>query len=179
MPKGNKKVKGPKVNTVITKQGEELKVFEDLGDFETYLKNETDDDEFDNQHCQVRYYPPFILQETKNGDPERIKDTANCHSKKFVRHLHHHVEKHLLKEIGAALTLDNLKFTDKSKDAQFDKVTWHYVEKDCFVKDRNFTLQVDVSCTNDTAMVDVDYRTVPVREPPAEEQQQQQNDSLI
>ncbi|CCF56439.1 hypothetical protein KAFR_0B01400 [Kazachstania africana CBS 2517] len=155
-----KKNKGPKYNTIVTKAGESLKVFEDLNDFEVFLKNETEDNEFDKIHCQLKYYPPFILAQA-HDDPEKIKETANCHSKKFVRHLHHHVEKHLLKDIRAAVGQPDLKFKNKSKEEQFDKITWNYNdEAEC--NDRKFNVRIQVSCNNNNAMVDVDYKTDPL-----------------
>ncbi|QLL32328.1 hypothetical protein HG536_0C04970 [Torulaspora globosa] len=156
-----KKDKGPKVSTVTTKEGETLKVFEDLNDFETFIKQETEDDSFDNLHCQLRYYPPFVLQEAHN-DPEKIANTANCHSKKFVRHLHQHVEKHLLKDIKAAVNLRDLKFRNKSKDESFERIVWHYGE-DTEYHEKKFHIEVGVTCNHDNAMVDVDYKTVPLR----------------
>lgn len=151
------------MTTVVTKTGESLKLFEDLNDFEMFIRNEVEDDEFDNIHCQLKYYPPFVLQDAKDHDPEKIKDTENCHSKKFVRHLHQHVEKHLLKDIKEALQQPTLKFHDKSKDATFEKITWHYGEQ-TELHNKKFKVQIDVSCNNDGAMVDVDYKTVPIKE---------------
>lgn len=164
MPRNNKKNKGPKVSTVTTKDGEEVKVFEDLEDFEIYLKNEKDDNnEFDNLHCQLKYYPPFVLNETPDKDPEKIKDTLNCHSKKFVRHLHQHVEKHLLKDIREhCLDQPNLKFKDKSKDVKFDKITWFYRDQ-TEINNKKFDINIEVSCNNNGALVDVDYKTIPIQ----------------
>ncbi|EDO15073.1 hypothetical protein Kpol_411p18 [Vanderwaltozyma polyspora DSM 70294] len=158
-----KKDKKPKVATITTKSGETLKVFEDLAQFEDFLKHETeDDDDFDNVHCQLKYYPPFVLHEA-HDDPEKIKDTANSHSKKYVRHLHQHVEKHLLKEIKEALQLPDLKFKDKSKDEDFEKIVWNYGDTGEF-HDRKFRISISVTCKHDDAMVDLDYKTVPLTE---------------
>ncbi|CCF60703.1 hypothetical protein KAFR_0L00950 [Kazachstania africana CBS 2517] len=155
-----KKDNKPKFSTVLTKSGESLKVFEDLDTFETYLKNEIEDDEFDNVHIQVNYYPPFVMHKN-HDDPEKIKDTENSHSKKFVRHLHQHVEKHLLKDIKNALHQPDLKFRDKNKDESFEKITWHYGDE-TEVNSRKFKLAVDVTCVHNDAMVSVDYKTMPV-----------------
>ncbi|CAL9734323.1 respiratory growth induced protein 2 [Monosporozyma servazzii] len=162
MPKNNKKNKGPKVKSITNKAGEEIKVFEDLDDFETYLKNETEDNEFDHLHCQLKYYPPFVLNEAPDKDPEKIKESVNCHSKKFVRHLHQHVEKHLLKDIsGKCLEQPELKFRDKSKQSEFDRVTWLYKDQ-AEINNKKFGINLEVSCNNNGAMVDVDYRTAPI-----------------
>ncbi|CCD22406.1 Rgi2p NDAI_0A02480 [Naumovozyma dairenensis CBS 421] len=158
MPKN--KNKGPKMTTVTTKSGEQLKVFEDLNDFETYIKNETEDNEFDNVHCHLKYYPPFVLHDARD-DPEKIKDTANSHSKKFVRHLHQHVEKHLLKDIKMALDQPDLKFKNKSKQETFEKIVWNY-DDETELNDKRFKVTVEVTCNHDGAMVDVDYKTAPV-----------------
>lgn len=156
----NKKDKKPKVTTVVNKDGESVKVFEDLETFETFIKNETEDENFGNLHCQLSYYPPFVLH-ANHDDPEKIKDTENSHNKKFVRHLHQHVEKHLLKDIKEALRLPNMKFHDKNKDEQFDKITWHYAES-TELESKKFRVNVDVTCHHDDAKVEVDYKTVPI-----------------
>lgn len=154
--------KKPNFNTITTKSGETLKVFDDLDTFETFIKNETEDDEFDNVHCQLKYYPPFVLHESRD-DPEKIKDTVNCHSKKFVRHLHQHVEKHLLKDIKTALNQPELKFKNKSKEEKFEKITWNYNDE-TEINTKKFKIEVEVSCNNAGAMVDVDYKTVPLQQ---------------
>ncbi|CCC70400.1 hypothetical protein NCAS_0E03300 [Naumovozyma castellii] len=156
-----KKDKGPKVTTVTTKSGEQLKVFEELDDFERYLREEVEDSKnVDNMHLQLNYYPPFVLHHI-HDDPDNIKDTDNSHNKKFVRHLHQHVEKHLLKDIKEALQDPDLKFKDKSKDESFEGIVWHYAQ-DTQVKNKKFKVQVNVSCNHTDAMVAVDYQTMPL-----------------
>lgn len=154
-----KKNKGPKVSTLTTKQGEKVQVFENLGDFETFIKQETEDDEFDRLHCMLSYYPPFVLHEA-HDDPEKISEQANSHSRKFVRHLHQHVEKHLLRDLAVALESPDLKFGDKSKDQSFERVVWHYAD-DANYHDKPFHVQVDVTARHEDALVNVDYRTTP------------------
>ncbi|KAL3232926.1 Respiratory growth induced protein 1 [Nakaseomyces bracarensis] len=158
MAKKDKKVK---VSTVVTKDGESLKVFEDLGDFEHFIQNETEDEEFDHIHCKLTYFPPFVLHEA-HDDPEKIKDTNNSHNKRFVRHLHQHIEKHLLKDIKEALHKPELKFHNKSKEETFEQITWHYGEETEY-HDKKFRLEVTVMCHHDNAHVDVDYKTVPIQ----------------
>lgn len=154
-----KKDKGPKVSTITTKAGETLKVFEDLDDFEMFIKNETEDDDFDHVHCRLKYFPPFVMHES-HDDPDKIKDTANCHSKKFVRHLHQHVEKHLLKDIKERIRQPGLKFKDKGKEETFDHIRWSYNDVANY-HEKDFEIHVTVECHNDSAMVDVDYLTRP------------------
>lgn len=156
-----KKNKGPKMSTVTTKEGETLKVFEDLKDFENFIKQETEDEEFDNLHCELKYYPPFVLHEA-HEDPDKISETVNSHSKKFVRHLHQHVEKHLLKDIKDAIRKPDLKFSEKSKQETFDKIVWQYGD-DTEYHDRKFHIHLGITCTHDNALVDVDYRTIPIK----------------
>ncbi|CAG62868.1 uncharacterized protein GVI51_M12507 [Nakaseomyces glabratus] len=155
-----KKEKKAKVATITTKSGESLKVFEELNDFETFLRGEVEDNEFDHVHCKAKYYPPFVLHES-HDDPEKIKDTNNSHNKKFVRHLHQHVEKHLLKDIREMFQNPDLKFKNKSKEETFEKITWHYADES-ELNAKKFRIQLDVTCTHDGAMVDVDYRTEPI-----------------
>lgn len=161
MTKSKKKDKGPKMSLGTTKSGEQFKLFEDLTDFETYLKNETEDNEFDNLFCKLKYYPPFVLKDAKS-DPEKIQEKVNCHSKKFVRHLNQHVEKHLLKDINEALLQDvDLKFKNKSKDKQVNKMTWFYNDER-EINNKKFKVDLQISCNNEGAMVEVEYRTTPV-----------------
>ncbi|SCV99894.1 LAFE_0B04852g1_1 [Lachancea fermentati] len=155
-----KKDKKPKITTVTTKEGDTMKVFEDLDTFQTFIKNETEDDEFDHVRCHLKYYPPFVLHES-HEDPEKIKDTANSHSKKFVRHLHQHVEKHLLKDIKKSAQLPELTFKDKSKEETFEHVVWKYNDKTQY-HGKDFEVHVTVECHSDSAYIDVDYLTQPV-----------------
>lgn len=156
-----KKNKGSKVSTVTNKQGEIFQMFESLKDFETFIKQETEDDEFDRIHCMLNYYPPFVLQRA-HDDPEQISEQNNCHSRKFVRHLHQHVEKHLLKDLAVALQSPNLKFNDKSKDQSFEKIIWTYND-DASYHDKPFHVKVDVTARREDALVNVDYRTTPAK----------------
>ncbi|CCH63134.1 hypothetical protein TBLA_0J01380 [Henningerozyma blattae CBS 6284] len=155
-----KKDTKPKFTTVVTKQGESLKVFEDMETFERFIKDSEEDDNFNNVHCQIHYYPPFVMHASHDNE-EKVKDTDNSHNKKFVRHVHQHVEKHLLKEIKDALDMPDLKFHDKNKEETFEHVRWHYGET-AEHKDKKFKIDINVTCLHDTAMVDVDYATTPI-----------------
>lgn len=155
--KDKKKVK---VETVTTKDGETIKVFEELEDFEGYIKEGFEDGEFERVHCRVNYYPPFVLQHHHN-DPEKVGDLENSHNKKFVRHLHQHVEKHLLHDIRDALDLPDLKFKGKSKDESFEKIVWHY-NQEVEARGKKFYVNIDVTTNHDDAMAHVDYHTSPI-----------------
>ncbi|KAH3659911.1 hypothetical protein OGATHE_005956 [Ogataea polymorpha] len=76
-----------------------LRKFDDIVAFEQYLKDETWDNEFDYFHLKVNYLPPFVLHSI-HDNPEKIKPTMNSRSRKFVRHLGHHIKRHLLSEIN-------------------------------------------------------------------------------
>ncbi|KAH3670415.1 hypothetical protein OGAPHI_000930 [Ogataea philodendri] len=76
-----------------------VKTFDDLLAFEQDLAHETWDNEYDNFRLELRYLPPFILSSIHNN-LEQIKPTMNSRSKKFVRHLNHHIKRHLLTEIN-------------------------------------------------------------------------------
>ena len=155
-----KKDNKPKVSTIVTKSGEQVKVFEDLESFETFIKDSADDNQFENVHCQVSYYPPFVLH-SSHEDPDKIKDTENSHNKKFVRHVHQHVEKHLLKDIKGALQQTEMKFKNKNKDETFEKIVWHY-DEDAELNNKRFKINVEVTCHHDDAMLAVDYKTEPI-----------------
>lgn len=156
MPKKDSK---PKISTITTKSGEKVKVFEDLDTFETFVKNSAEDNEFESVHCQLNYYPPFVLHEA-HDDLDKIKDTENSHSKKFVRHLHQHVEKHLLKDIGNYFH-QPLKFKDHSKEETFDHICWTYNDE-ATLNEKHFKLNIEVTCHHDDAMVAVEYKTSPI-----------------
>jgi hypothetical protein len=98
-----------------------------------------------------------------HNDPEKIKDSQNRKNKKFVRHLHQHVEKHLLKEIKESSGLDlNLKNVETIEN--FDTITWKYVDEGLHglnESDGDFKVEVLVKCNSDGAYIDVDYNTIP------------------
>ncbi|SCU92395.1 LAMI_0E10176g1_1 [Lachancea mirantina] len=157
--KDKKDKKTPKVTTVVNKEGETIKVFEDLDSFELFLRNETEDEEFDHVRCHLKYYPPFVLHES-HEDPDKIKDTANSHSRKFVRHLHQHVEKRLLKDIREKTQFSELNFKDKSKEKTTEHIVWKYNDH-TKLNGKEFDVHVIVECHGDSAYVDVDYLTEP------------------
>jgi hypothetical protein len=138
--------------------------FEDLSTFEQYLKDEREDNDLANAHAHIQYFPPFVLAESHN-DPERIKDCQNRKNKKFVRHLHQHVEKHLLTEIKECSGMD-LRFGKPETIEDFDTITWKYMDASDhgMGADGNFKVQVVVKCDSNGAAIDVKYDTIPMEE---------------
>jgi hypothetical protein len=145
------------------RQGE-IAEFEDLSSFEQFLKDEKEDDELSNAHAHIQYFPPFVLAESHN-DPERIKDSQNRKNKKFVRHLHQHVEKHLLMDIKQSTGMD-LHFGKPQTVEDFDTITWKYLDETDhgMGADGNFKVQVVVKCDSNGAAVDVCYDTIPMEQ---------------
>ncbi|KAH3672801.1 hypothetical protein WICMUC_004023 [Wickerhamomyces mucosus] len=140
----------------------QLQEFDDLQTFEQFLKDEMEDAEFSNAHAHVNYVPPFVLAASHN-DVEKIKDSQNRKNKKFVRHLHQHVEKHLLTEIKESSGMD-LKFGKPEVKEDFDTITWKYVDatNHGLGDEGNFRVEVDVKCYSDGAAIDVNYHTIPL-----------------
>ncbi|CDR38918.1 CYFA0S02e08592g1_1 [Cyberlindnera fabianii] len=137
--------------------------FEDLSEFEQYLKDEREDNELTHSHARIQYIPPFVLAASHN-DPEKVKDSQNRKNKKFVRHLHQHVEKHLLKEIQASSGLD-LHFGKPETLEDFDTITWKYTDDQCLESDEGkFKVQVVVKCNSDGAAIDVSYDAIPMED---------------
>lgn len=140
-----------------------LQEFEDLETFEQFLKDEKEDHEYSNAHAHINYIPPFVLAASHN-DPEKIKNSQNRKNKKFVRHLHQHVEKHLLNEIKENSGLD-LHFNKPETVEDFDTITWKYVDESNHgleETDDKFKVEVVVKCNSDNAYVDVNYNTLPI-----------------
>ncbi|CDK27108.1 unnamed protein product [Kuraishia capsulata CBS 1993] len=145
--------------------GPSTKMFDDLDSFEQFLKDESWDDEYDFLHAKCAYIPPFVLSEIHN-DMEKIKPTMNSRSKKFVRNLHHHLERHLLSEINRMSGVD-YKF-EKSHETKPDgKVVWHYRdysdhgfgEKE---GERKWKVEVDVECNPDSPYVSLEMKSIPL-----------------
>ncbi|KAK6461146.1 hypothetical protein DFJ63DRAFT_320530 [Scheffersomyces coipomensis] len=142
--------------------------FDDLFSFESFIRDETWDNEFDYYHAHLQYYPPFVLKECRDN-LDKIKPTMNKNNKRFKRHLQHHINKHLIKDIekccGYKLNLEKAEIIDTPKS-----VTWKFKdlsdhgftqeEEDLF--DRHWKLELEISCNNENAMVEVDYKSVPL-----------------
>ncbi|ANZ73644.1 BA75_01125T0 [Komagataella pastoris] len=140
-----------------------FKKFDDLEMFETYLKGESWDNDFDFLHARLDYYPPFIRNEI-HDDPEKIKPTMNNRSKKFVRNLHHHVDKHLLKQINDMVGIE-YKFKREEEKLPDGRLIWRYKdESDHGFEglDRRWAVEVDVECSPNDPTVIVDMRSIPL-----------------
>lgn len=145
-----------------------MREFDDMKAFESYIKDETWDNDFDYLHAHLRYYPPFIMKEC-HDNLDKLKPTANKNSRKFKRNLQHHVKRHLMKEMAISGGY-NMDFSKVSVEDTPKKVTWKYEdigdhgfdpkEEDEF--DRHWKLELEVSCNNENAMVEVDYRAIPL-----------------
>lgn len=144
------------------------KDFEDLISFEAYIRDETWDNDFDYCHAHLTYYPPFILKEV-HDNLDKIKPTMNKNSRKFRRNLQHHIKRHLMVDMakcsgfkmdfGKAVMEETPKnivwrFEDTG-DHGFDKE-----EEDMY--DRHWKLELLVKCNNESPMVEVDYKAVPM-----------------
>ncbi|CCH46494.1 hypothetical protein BN7_6087 [Wickerhamomyces ciferrii] len=142
-----------------------LQEFEDLDTFEQFLKDEREDNEHNNAHAHINYIPPFVLAASHN-DPDKVKDSQNRKNKKFVRHLHQHVEKHLIKDIKASSGMD-LNFGKPETIEDFDTITWKYTDSSDHglgLDGEKFKVEVVVKCNSNGAYVDVNYNTLPITE---------------
>lgn len=149
------------------------KEFDDLAKFEEYIKNETWDDEYDQMKIHLRYIPPFILNEIHN-DEENIKPSMNALNKKFRRHLHQHLTKHLLPEVNKMSGINyNFKEIDVGLVPQFNGLEssykWHYEDSgshgfdESEYKERHhWKAQLDVTCDSNGPYVYVDFECIPI-----------------
>ncbi|EGV64934.1 Respiratory growth induced protein 1 [Yamadazyma tenuis] len=145
-----------------------MKEFDDLRAFEAYIRDETWENDFDYLHAHLKYYPPFILKEC-HENLDKVKPTANKNSRKFKRNLQHHVQRHLMKEMAicGGYNMDfkrvDVRETPKTMVWTYEDSTDHGFnpeEEDAF--NRHWKLQLEVCCNNENAMVDVDYRAIPL-----------------
>lgn len=145
-----------------------MREFDDMKSFESYIKDETWDNDFDYLHAHLRYYPPFILKEC-HENLDKVKPTANKNSRKFKRNLQHHIQRHLMKEMAISGGYE-MDFSKVCVEETPKKVTWKYqdigdhgfdpTEEDQF--NRHWKLELEVSCNNENALVEVDYRAIPL-----------------
>ncbi|CAN3476146.1 respiratory growth induced protein 1 [Diutina catenulata] len=144
-----------------------IREFDELTSFEQFVRDETWDNEFDYFHAKLNYYPPFVMKQCKQN-LDKIKHTANKNSRKFRRQLNHHVKNHLFKDLekccGYPLDFGKAEIVETP-----GKITWKYhdtsdhgfspAEEEQY--GRKWRLDLDISCTNENAMVEVDYRSMP------------------
>ncbi|KAG7822840.1 hypothetical protein KL909_004005 [Ogataea angusta] len=142
-----------------------LRKFDDIVAFEQYLKDETWDNEFDYFHLRVNYLPPFVLHSI-HDNPEKIKPTMNSRSRKFVRHLGHHIKRHLLSEINY-YTGVNYNFEKAVVEHRPDgSILFHLhdysdhgygEETDRY--NRHWKVDLDVKCNPENPYVEVDMKS--------------------
>ncbi|KAK6457342.1 respiratory growth induced protein 1 [Scheffersomyces xylosifermentans] len=145
-----------------------VREFDDLTQFEAFVRDETWDNEYDYFHGHLSYYPPFILKEC-HDNLDKIKPTANKNSRKFRRNLQHHVERHLIKDLekccGYELHMDKIDTVETP-----NKITWKFKDETDhgFSKEeedkygRHWRLELNISCNNENPMVEVDYKSMPI-----------------
>lgn len=145
-----------------------VREFDDLTAFESFVRDETWDNEFDYYHAKLLYYPPFVLKECHNN-LEKIKPTMNRNSKRFRRHVNHHIQNHLLKDLekccGYKLNMEKVETLETPKN-----IIWRYSdetdhgftpeEEDKY--GRHWRLDLEIKCNNENALVEVDYKSVPI-----------------
>ncbi|KAG7764613.1 hypothetical protein KL946_003293 [Ogataea haglerorum] len=145
-----------------------LRKFDDIVAFEQYLKDETWDNEFDYFHLKVNYLPPFVLHSI-HDNPEKIKPTMNSRSRKFVRHLGHHIKRHLLSEINY-YTGVNYNFEKAVVEHRPDGTILFHLhdysdhgygeETDKY--NRHWKVDLDVKCNPENPYVEVDMKSCAV-----------------
>lgn len=144
------------------------KDFEDLIAFESYIKDETWDNDFDYCHAHLSYYPPFILREV-HDNLDKIKPTMNKNSRKFRRNLQHHIKRHLMKDMEKCSGFD-MDFGKAQVEESPKHIIWKFEdlgdhgftreEEDLF--NRHWKLELLVKCNNENPLVEVDYRAIPL-----------------
>lgn len=145
-----------------------VKTFDELTSFEAYLRDETWDNDYDYCHAHLTYYPPFIMKEI-HGDPEKIKETMNKNSSKFVRHLKQHIKKHLMADMEKCSGY-KMDFKETGKQETPDKLSWVFLddgnhgfsEEEEKEFNRWWKVQLEVSCNNQNPLVEIDYMAIPV-----------------
>lgn len=142
--------------------------FDDLRKFEDYIKNESWDDEYDQLRVYLEYIPPFIANEI-HGDEEHIKPQMNALNKKFRRHLHQHLTKHLLPEINKMAGIGyKFKEIDEGLVPTFDGIEsvykWHYedlgnhgFEEEEYKHRHHWDATLDVTCDSNGPYVNVHF----------------------
>ncbi|OUM53817.1 hypothetical protein BVG19_g3138 [[Candida] boidinii] len=147
-----------------------IKTFDDLNSFEHYIKGETFDNDFDYYHAKLNYLPPFVLNEI-HDNLEKIKPTMNARSKKFVRHLNHHIKRHLLTDIQTMSGVD-YKFekahVERLQDGRiifhFKDYSDHGFDQEARSVNRHWSIDLDVECFPDNPYVNIDLKSLPIEE---------------
>lgn len=145
-----------------------VREFDDIYAFESYIKDETWDNDYDYCHAKLLYYPPFIMKEV-HDNLDKIKPTMNKNSRKFKRNLQHHIKKHLMADMEKCSGF-KMDFSKISEEETPKNVTWTYEdtglhglpeeEEDQY--HRHWKLCLQVTCNNESPLVEVDYMAVPI-----------------
>ncbi|ODV82704.1 hypothetical protein CANARDRAFT_30622 [[Candida] arabinofermentans NRRL YB-2248] len=146
--------------------------FDNLEQFEAYIKDESWDNEFDNLNAHLTYLPPFIMHEIHDNE-ENIKPQMNCLNKKFRRQLHHHLVKHLIPDISKMAGVD-YQF-DKAEEEQISNAygtstiyKWHFKDESNhgfdekeFESRNHWIAELNVESNSSDPFVTVDFKCVP------------------
>lgn len=144
------------------------KDFDDIASFESYIRDETWDNDFDYCHAHLSYYPPFILKEV-HDNLDKIKPTMNKNSRKFRRNLQHHIKRHLMHDMEKCSGFQ-MDFGKATVEETPKNITWKYLdvglhgfsEEEEDEYNRHWKLELEVKCNNETPLVEVDYRAIPL-----------------
>ncbi|ODV98310.1 hypothetical protein PACTADRAFT_48094 [Pachysolen tannophilus NRRL Y-2460] len=145
-----------------------LRKFDNLEAFESYLKDETWDNEFDYIHAQLVYYPPFVLHECHDDPENNFKPSMTNLNKKFLRNLHHHVDRHLLVEIKRYSGVEYDFGKSVEEHTADGKVKWHFKDESNHgipeesLHDRKWKLELTVESHSNDSLIVVDLQTVPL-----------------
>lgn len=142
-----------------------IRTFDDLQSFETFVRDETWDNEFDKYHAHLSYYPPFILKEC-HEDLEKIKPTMNKNSSKFKRHLKSHIQKHLMHDLETVAGYP-MQFDKGEVSETFNSYKMKFVDESLHGFDeesarRHWKIEMEVKCNNENPMVEVDLKSIPL-----------------
>lgn len=144
------------------------KDFEDIMAFESYIRDETWDNDFDYCHAHLTYYPPFVMKEC-HENLDKIKPTMNKNSRKFRRNLQHHIKRHLMVDMekcsGFQMDFGKgiMEETPKSIVWKFEDEGNHgFPSEENEMYDRHWKLELLVKCNNENPLVEVDYKAIPI-----------------
>lgn len=146
--------------------------FDNLEQFENYIKDESWDNEYDNLDVHLKYLPPFIMHEIHDNE-ENIKPQMNCLNKKFRRQLQHHFVKHLIPDISKMAGVD-YKFA-KAQEEQVSNAygtstvyRWHFedesnhgFEEEEYQIRNHWKAELDIESNSSDPFVSVSFKCVP------------------
>lgn len=147
--------------------------FDDLTNFEDYIKNESWDDEYDSLNVHLEYLPPFIQKEI-HSDESKIKPQMNVLNKKFRRHLHQHLTKHLIPEINKMTGINyEFKEFDEGLTPEMNGINsvykWHYedsgnhgFEEADYENRHHWKAQLDIKSNSNGPYINIDFNCSPI-----------------